>query len=236
MQSSLTRQTSLIAVLALGLVGLGPAAAFAEETETPSLYFTSEEVQQFRASFDELGIAPATQEALIAQLQAGEPLDSWSGSNSVSVTTSTAAGYRHTIESFADGSRSVTSVQLPRVVKGDRINATGTCTVPVGPYPYGWTFSGCNISRATGGLRMDYTINGRTRGNTSAYPARITGMSQTNCSFVGATALSTSKYIGAASGTTAWAQGTCQATLPWLGVFVYGLRVNVTYGIAAVEQ
>lgn len=232
-------RSSITAVVALALIASGPQIASATtnaEAEADNL--TDAERSYLQESLDELGISEEIRNQLIDKVDAGEPLDSWTLTNAIDETEWVEDGFRHSMVTFADGSRSLTSVQIPDENdegSGIGTRATSVCTLPSGPYPNGQPFSGCTIKRNSGGMSMHFNINGRTRGPSTGN-ASITSMSPVRCSMLASTNERGARYIGQAKGKTAWSEGTCTFTLTGgAGTVTYGIRASVTNVIRATE-
>lgn len=160
--------------LVLGaLVLLGPGLLGAAHHD-PGGTGSSIDREAVAASLSELGIDGATRVDLLDRLEAGEVWDSLTGAHPIAVETEEIDGRLHVTRIYEDGSRSQTVTQLPRARPGMGISSATACTTPLGPYPYGWNFTNCRVDLNVALIRMNYYIDGRTRGNTSAYPPLVT--------------------------------------------------------------
>lgn len=104
----ITSLVGSVAVAILLLAGTVPAASAATNLITPA------QEQQARAVFNEYGVSAQTQDSLFNKLESGQVWDVYTGATPVTSTTSIVGGYNQTLETFADGSISVSSVEIPR--------------------------------------------------------------------------------------------------------------------------
>lgn len=154
-------------VLVPGLVGFAPASEWEDATTVDRAAIAQ--------SLTEMGVAPSVQIELIDNLEAGVLWDSLSGAEPVETTSQEIDGVRVDTLIYEDGSRAVVETEIPTVDTGEiSPSSTSACTVPLGPYPYGWSFSNCRISVSVALIDMSYYIDGVTRGSSASYPPKVT--------------------------------------------------------------
>ena len=109
-----------IALAAALTMAAGTAPAFAAPSAAPSLEqpaaeagITEELIGEARAFLAEYGVDAATADELIRKFEAGEKWDSLSGAKPVTTETSMVGSSERTVARFADGSLSVSSIQMP---------------------------------------------------------------------------------------------------------------------------
>lgn len=108
--------TALFAAGALSLATVPAASASsAQEAETGDLVnaMSSSEETELRSFFNSYGVDEPTQSELIESFEEGEPWDSLSGEEPVDVSTITENSVTTKIETFADGSITVSSTDTP---------------------------------------------------------------------------------------------------------------------------
>lgn len=97
------------------LLGMTPSVAQADER----ISIPHEQEVELRAFFDENGVSTENQELLLIKFDQGQPWDSFSGADPVRTDVSTLNGEVKTVEHFADGSLSITTVELPATAPQD---------------------------------------------------------------------------------------------------------------------
>ncbi|QNA93584.1 MULTISPECIES: DUF5626 family protein [unclassified Microbacterium] len=175
-------------------------------------HLTASEVDQDQYDwFVQNGVAPETARELIAEYNSGGEIDSMSGAKPVEVHTSEIHGWNVTRAEFADGSISVSKVQMPGAEEsettGISVRSVGSCgSTSSGS---GWaSYYDCAVVGSNGAwlsmeFRASYT---RTNANT----ATIHSVSSPYVHAVGGTADTPSLSIVTATGTTAHAKATTQ--------------------------
>jgi hypothetical protein len=108
LKSRLGSTLGALTVALLVLAGSVPAEA------ADSHFLTPEQEQQAREVFNEYGVSSATQDELFNKLDRGEVWDVYAGVAPVSSVTSIVDGYTQTLDTFADGSISVSGVEIPK--------------------------------------------------------------------------------------------------------------------------
>lgn len=120
------------------------------------------------------------------------------------------------------------------------IASASACTTPDGPYPYGWTFANCRVDLNVALIRMNYYVDGRTRGNTSAYPPKVTRVLNLDYQIFGGTFVSESLDRPRPTGTTTLnAQGRGRVVLNYPaqgGIVTISLYANVGSRITATNS
>jgi hypothetical protein len=111
------------AALLLVLAGAVPASASDSSLLTPT------EEQELRAQFEIYDVPVSTQDALIEKLDNGEEWDVYTGVAPVSSVVSEHEGYERTYDTYADGSISVSDMQIavdaPHEVTGGDVSPMG---------------------------------------------------------------------------------------------------------------
>lgn len=82
-------------------------------TSTPAMAATDSGEAVARTTWNQYGVPVATQDHLLAELEAGRTWDSMNGKDPVMATSSVKNGVKETVETFADGSIAITSLELP---------------------------------------------------------------------------------------------------------------------------
>lgn len=146
--------SALAAAVSLGAIA--PAGA----TDTA----TDESSAEIRAFWDQYGVDPDVQDALVAKLESHGKLDA-SGAHAepVSVDTDTTAGMSVTVETFADGSIRVSGVEQANASSestgGIELLDSGVtdCTSSSGT---GWVhYTGCRVFSANGTQNISFKVD-----------------------------------------------------------------------------
>lgn len=161
-----SRRVALVPAILLALAfGIAePAAGQAGDTTTASTTLTADEEGDARAFLAEHGVSADVQDALMAKLKAGELWDVFAGGNPVSTRTTTSPGMRRTIDTYADGSISVTSVEVPvRTLARPGVSPMYVANCSGGSTGTGYsTWTDCDAYSETGvvaiGFQISYTL------------------------------------------------------------------------------
>jgi hypothetical protein len=169
------------------------------------------------------GIPLATQDVLIAKIEAGSVPDSLSGADPVEVATLDLGEYTRTVNIFADGSRSWTEVQTQPSSPPDSPSARASieaCTNSAG-----WKV-GCRIGIYDISSSATFVIDYQT---SSSGSAKVRDMRSKACANVaGPCSVSGSiKRATQSSAGPAWAELSYKASAAWVSVSgSFGIRVS----------
>ncbi len=233
--------------LALSFSALTPSMAFAS-TETISLDHAKDTRAVLGASSDvdqdqfdwfvENGVAPETARELIAVYNSGGEIDSMSGVEPVEVHTSEIDGWNVTRAEYADGSISVSKVQLPGAEESEAAGISARSVGSCGSTSSGsgWaSYYDCAVVGSNGAwLSMEFRAS-YTR--TNANKATIHSVNSPYVHAVGGTAATPSLSIVTATGTKAHAKATTQYNgAPPVGSKTCTLNLWVTGASATTTQ
>jgi hypothetical protein len=158
-------RTHKVAIALLGSILLvGSSAVPAIADEDPEL--PTEFVAHVTSVWTEYGVSPATQAALLEKLGAGQVLDANLGAEPVSATAHAGDDHITQVNTFADGSISVLTTELPTVVKGS--GGIGPMGI-AGCYRSGLTYTDCTTSGWYTGVSLGHLVSYRLHQGNYAY-------------------------------------------------------------------
>jgi len=149
---NLAGKAIVASALTLAFVGALAVSARADETVIPSDVLAS-----LNAGFDELSVAPEVREGLLEAYAKGKAWDNSSGSEPVTTKNYRVGITEFTRKVYADGSVSLTSVEVPLQATTGRIgkrSAPGGCTYGLNAGIATW--SNCKVEKNNGVLTMWY--------------------------------------------------------------------------------
>lgn len=157
LKGEVVKKLLVTAMAAVTLVLAGSATAVADDPATaPPL--TSGEEQSVRAFLTQYAVPAATQDALIAEIQAGGAWDSMDpAAVPTARRTTSAGGTLQTVATFADGSVLVTDAPAPKPTRPGGIAPMnfGQCVV-VSSSSYHVTYENCFVSANNGVSRASF--------------------------------------------------------------------------------
>lgn len=186
-RTSMFLRTAVTLMLFASAFSSAQSASAAEPSPSTAPLYTAEDITTIRARMTSAGIDPTTQDKLIAKIQAGEVLDSTLGKNPVREFSESTAAVVRTITVYADGSRSWTEEDRPKIVRTDVAQPAGTsvtgCTAEAGVGS--WWYDNCKIKNADAlsdlGFYIDYKLT-----NISGWSAEVRDLHGTWCQAIGA--------------------------------------------------
>jgi hypothetical protein len=162
----MTRRTKMFAsmgvvVLVFAALLLTPGSAIARAPQASSSAVKIDEAGM-RARFDAANVSKAVQDRLIGEFRRGIVWDSQNGSKPVTVKTTIVGDEQVTTSTFADGSLTVDSIQIPKAAPtgGVQPQSISGCQagVGVGSFP----FYNCHIQTNQFSFDIDFYSDGYT--------------------------------------------------------------------------
>lgn len=219
------------AAAAAMLSGLGGVPTNAASSVTGADVPPPRTAQEFDEAASRLGISDTVKDALVAKILAGQPLDSSSGAESVSETTTVMNGFSQVRRTYADGSVSIDSVELPQAATSIRSRSVSGCVNYQGVGTF--KFERCEVRTDQLAFSISFDIDGH-KGSGGSFYGSISRAYNLQYAVRGATVSSKSVTVVKAK-QTASGPAKAQATLYWsaaggISSGTYKLSGYVDYG------
>jgi hypothetical protein len=149
-----------LALCALAMSGLHPIQAAAAPVSSPQS-LSEDSMETIRSGLHNYGVSSHTADALVQKLRRGETWDSMNGSAPIATSTIESSRSQTTTQTYADGSVSRISVEMPerttgavepRAVRSCRVSQSGSTK----------TFEGCWVSGGTVIVTAGFSVKYRT--------------------------------------------------------------------------
>lgn len=215
--------TAMGGVLLFGTLGAAPALASDAQGPIPP-----DVLQRLNSSFDELGVAREAREGLLDAYARGETWGSSSGAEPVRTESYRVGDSEYRREVFADGSVSLTSMEMPLEETRTSTRGLSGCSYLLSAGVATW--SNCKVEKNNGLLTMWFRA-GYWRG-AGTFGTKITNTWDWDLESAGASC--TKDYLGNPTGQKSRMRATC-TVVGGLGTGTPFLDLDVTANSAAVN-